>query len=50
MLTRQNMELRDELRGSEQKRLKAGRKTGTVNLIDRKSETPVLEEFVFNTA
>lgn len=50
MLTRQNMELRDELRGSEQKRLKAGRKTGTVNLIDRKPETPVLEEFVFNTA
>lgn len=36
------MELRDELRGSEQKRLKAERKTGTVNLTNRKSETPVL--------
>ncbi|XP_031470068.1 T-complex protein 10A homolog 2 isoform X2 [Phasianus colchicus] len=50
MLTRQNMELRDELRGSEQKRLKAERKTGTVNLVDRKSETPVAQAILRETA
>ncbi|XP_019468399.1 T-complex protein 10A homolog 2 isoform X2 [Meleagris gallopavo] len=50
MLTRQNVELRDELRGSEEKRLKAERKTGTVNLVDRKSETPVAEAILRETA
>ncbi|XP_021245995.1 uncharacterized protein LOC110395657 isoform X2 [Numida meleagris] len=50
MLTRQNMELRDELRDSEHKRLKAERKTGAVNLMDRKSETLVAEAILRETA
>ncbi|XP_072188305.1 uncharacterized protein [Excalfactoria chinensis] len=49
MLTRQNMELRVELRGSEYKRLKAERKRGTVNLTDGKFQTPVAEAILRET-
>ncbi|GAB0186982.1 centromere protein J-like [Grus japonensis] len=44
MLTRQNMELRDELRVSEHQRWKAEEKTEAVNFMDRKSETPVVQQ------
>uniref|UniRef100_A0A8C2SUF4 Uncharacterized LOC107311474 n=1 Tax=Coturnix japonica TaxID=93934 RepID=A0A8C2SUF4_COTJA len=49
MLTRQNMELRVELRGSELKRLKAERKRGTVNFTDGKLQTPVAEAILRET-
>ncbi|EMP25164.1 Centromere protein J [Chelonia mydas] len=40
MLTKQNLELRDELRVSEHQRLEAEKKSGAVDFISRKSETP----------
>ncbi|XP_009327531.1 PREDICTED: centromere protein J-like [Pygoscelis adeliae] len=43
MLTRQNMELRDELRVSEHQRWKAEKPPEAVNFMDRKSETLVEE-------
>uniref|UniRef100_A0A8C3JPS4 Uncharacterized protein n=1 Tax=Calidris pygmaea TaxID=425635 RepID=A0A8C3JPS4_9CHAR len=46
MLTRQNMELRDELRVSEHQRQKAEKNPEAVNFMDRKSETPVLDDTV----
>ncbi|NWX52622.1 CENPJ protein, partial [Steatornis caripensis] len=49
-LTRQNMELRDELRVSELQRWKAERNQETVNFMDRKSETPVAEAILRETA
>ncbi|XP_065592570.1 LOW QUALITY PROTEIN: uncharacterized protein LOC136048717 [Cyrtonyx montezumae] len=49
-LTRQNMELRDELRDSEHRRMKAERKTGAASIMDRKSETPVAEAILRETA
>lgn len=50
MLTRQNIELRDELRVSEHQRWKAEKSTEAVNFTDRKSETPVLEDLLCLTA
>lgn len=44
MLTRQNMELRDELRVSEHQRWKAEKNSEAVNFMNRKPETPVLED------
>ncbi|XP_054676190.1 uncharacterized protein LOC129204357 isoform X2 [Grus americana] len=49
MLTRQNMELRDELRVSEHQRWKAEEKPEAVNFVDRKSETPVAEAILRET-
>ncbi|XP_009889776.1 PREDICTED: putative t-complex protein 10A homolog 2 [Charadrius vociferus] len=46
MLTRQNMELRDELRVSEHQRRKAEKNPEAVIFTDRKSETPVLEDII----
>ncbi|NXJ13924.1 CENPJ protein, partial [Odontophorus gujanensis] len=48
-LTRQNMELQDELRDSEHKRMKGERKTGAASIMDRKSETPVAEAILRET-
>ncbi|NXL90575.1 CENPJ protein, partial [Alectura lathami] len=50
MLTRQNMELQDELRVSEHQRLKAEKKTGAVKPMDTKSETLVAEAILRETA
>ncbi|NXJ45469.1 CENPJ protein, partial [Spizaetus tyrannus] len=50
MLTRQNMELRDELRVSEHQRWKAEKTPEAVNFMDRKSETPVAEAILQETA
>ncbi|NXJ41820.1 CENPJ protein, partial [Ciconia maguari] len=50
MLTRQNMELRDELRVSEHQRWKAEKTPAAVNFMDRKSETPVAEAILRETA
>ncbi|NWS59532.1 CENPJ protein, partial [Chunga burmeisteri] len=48
-LTRQNMELRDELRVSEHQRWKAEKPQEAVNFMDRKSETPVAEAILRET-
>ncbi|NXT47720.1 CENPJ protein, partial [Pluvianellus socialis] len=48
-LTRQNMELRDELRVSERQRWKAEKKPEAVNFLDRKPETPVAEAILRET-
>ncbi|KAF1463839.1 Centromere protein J, partial [Spheniscus demersus] len=50
MLTRQNMELRDELRVSEHRRWKAEKPPEAVNFMDRKSEIPVAEAVLRETA
>ncbi|NXH76900.1 CENPJ protein, partial [Hydrobates tethys] len=50
MLTRQNMELRDGLRVSEHHRRKAEKNPEAVNFMDRKSETPVAEAILRETA
>ncbi|NXE36655.1 CENPJ protein, partial [Ptilorrhoa leucosticta] len=50
LLTRQNMELRDELRVSEHQRRKAEKNPKTMNFMDRKSETPVAEAILRGTA
>ncbi|NWR92033.1 CENPJ protein, partial [Furnarius figulus] len=50
LLTRQNMELRDELRVSEYQRWKAERNPKALNFLDRKSETPVAEAILRETA
>ncbi|NWX78950.1 CENPJ protein, partial [Alca torda] len=50
MLTRQNMELQDELRVSEHQRWKAEKNPEAVNFMDRKSETPVAEAILRETA
>ncbi|NXU23755.1 CENPJ protein, partial [Thalassarche chlororhynchos] len=50
MLTRQNMELRDGLRVSEHQRRKAEKPPEAVNFMDRKSETPVAEAILRETA
>ncbi|XP_064913697.1 centromere protein J isoform X4 [Columba livia] len=50
MLTRQNIELRDELRVSEHQRWKAEKNTEAVNFVDRKSDTPVAEAILQETA
>ncbi|NWX08435.1 CENPJ protein, partial [Caloenas nicobarica] len=50
ILTRQNIELRDELRVSEHQRWKAEKNTEAVNFMDRKSETLVAEAVLRETA
>ncbi|NWS12234.1 CENPJ protein, partial [Pachyramphus minor] len=50
LLTRQNMELQDELRISEHQRWKAEKNPKAVNFLDRKSETPVAEAILQETA
>ncbi|NWT89402.1 CENPJ protein, partial [Lanius ludovicianus] len=50
LLTRQNMELRDELRISEHQRQKAEKNPKATNFMDRKSETPVAEAILRGTA
>ncbi|NXS91209.1 CENPJ protein, partial [Jacana jacana] len=50
MLTRQNMELQDELRVSEHQRWKAEKSPEAVNFMDRKSETLVAETILRETA
>ncbi|NXE87493.1 CENPJ protein, partial [Menura novaehollandiae] len=50
LLTRQNMELRDELRVSEHQRRKAEKNPKAANFMDRKSETPVAEAILRETA
>ncbi|NWV04499.1 CENPJ protein, partial [Ptilonorhynchus violaceus] len=50
LLTRQNMELRDELRASEHQRWKEERTPKAVNFMDRISETPVAEAILRETA
>ncbi|XP_026701691.1 T-complex protein 10A homolog [Athene cunicularia] len=50
MLTRQNMELQDELRVSEHQRRKAENPPEAVNFMDRKSKTPVAEAILRETA
>ncbi|NXG90246.1 CENPJ protein, partial [Stercorarius parasiticus] len=50
MLTRQNMELRDELRVSEHQRWKAEKNPEAVDFMDRKSETLVAEAILRETA
>ncbi|NWH58815.1 CENPJ protein, partial [Geococcyx californianus] len=50
MLTRQNMELRDELRVSEHQRQKAEKNPEAVDFVDRKSETPLAEAILRGTA
>lgn len=46
MLTKQNMELRDELRVSEHQKWKTEKTSEAVNFMDRKSETPVLKDIL----
>uniref|UniRef100_A0A672VAB8 Uncharacterized protein n=1 Tax=Strigops habroptila TaxID=2489341 RepID=A0A672VAB8_STRHB len=46
ILTRQNMELRDDLRVSEHQRQKEEKPPEAVNFMDRKSETPVLDDSI----
>ncbi|KAM6407375.1 uncharacterized protein J5M81_003592 [Pluvialis apricaria] len=50
MLTRQNMELRDELRISEHQRRKAEKNPEAVIFMDRKSVTPVAEAILRETS
>ncbi|KAM9563200.1 uncharacterized protein ACIB01_006061 [Guaruba guarouba] len=50
MLTRQNMELRDGLRVSDCQRCKEEKHPEAVNFMDRKSETPVAEAILRETA
>ncbi|NWR58580.1 CENPJ protein, partial [Bucorvus abyssinicus] len=50
MLTKQNMELRDELRVSEHQRWKTEKTSEAVNFMDRKSETPVAEAILQEAA
>ncbi|XP_030355547.1 uncharacterized protein LOC115613768 [Strigops habroptila] len=50
ILTRQNMELRDDLRVSEHQRQKEEKPPEAVNFMDRKSETPVAEAILRETA
>ncbi|NXB37378.1 CENPJ protein, partial [Eulacestoma nigropectus] len=50
LLTRQNMELRDELRVSEHQRWKAEKNSKAMNFMDRKSDTPVAEAILRGTA
>ncbi|NXX11075.1 CENPJ protein, partial [Podargus strigoides] len=50
MLTRQNVELREELRVSEHQIWKAEKNPEAVNFMDRKSETPVAEAILRETA
>ncbi|NXE77992.1 CENPJ protein, partial [Cochlearius cochlearius] len=50
MLTRQNTELRDELRVSEHQRWKAEKTPEVVNFMNRKSETPVAEAILREAA
>ncbi|XP_043367227.1 centromere protein J-like isoform X2 [Dermochelys coriacea] len=50
MLTKQNLELRDELRVSEHQRLEAEKKSGAVDFISRKSQTPVSEAILRGTS
>ncbi|NXH80919.1 CENPJ protein, partial [Edolisoma coerulescens] len=50
LLTRQNTELRDELRVSEHQRQKAEKIPKAMNFTDRKSETPVAEAILRGTA
>nr|XP_008173802.1 centromere protein J-like isoform X5 [Chrysemys picta bellii] len=50
MLTKQNLELRDELRVSEHQRLEAEKKSRAVDFISRKSETPVSEAILRGTS
>ncbi|NXK73744.1 CENPJ protein, partial [Amazona guildingii] len=50
MLTRQNMELRDGLRVSDHQRCKEEKHPEAVNFMDRKSETPVAEAILRETA
>ncbi|NXI86287.1 CENPJ protein, partial [Rhipidura dahli] len=50
LLTRQNMELRDELRASEHQRRRTEKNPKAVNFLDRKSETPVAEAILRGTA
>ncbi|NWW90958.1 CENPJ protein, partial [Rhynochetos jubatus] len=50
MLTRQNMELRDELRVSEHQRRKAEKNPEAVNFMEGKAETPVAEAILRETA
>ncbi|XP_068795282.1 centromere protein J isoform X3 [Struthio camelus] len=49
-LTRQNMELRDELRVAEHQRLKVEKSPGAVNFMHRKSETPLAEAILRETS
>ncbi|NXK89449.1 CENPJ protein, partial [Formicarius rufipectus] len=50
LVTRQNMELRDELRASEHQRWKAEKNPKAANFLDRKSETPVAEAILRESA
>ncbi|XP_053918306.1 centromere protein J-like [Cuculus canorus] len=50
MLTRQNMELRDELRVSEHHRREMEKNPEAVDFMDRKPETPVAEAILRETA
>ncbi|XP_074844779.1 uncharacterized protein LOC142010362 [Carettochelys insculpta] len=50
MLTKQNLELREELRVSEHQRLEAEKKSGAVDFISRKSETLVSEALLRGTS
>ncbi|NXU40725.1 CENPJ protein, partial [Drymodes brunneopygia] len=50
LLTRQNLELQDELRVSEHQRRKAEKTSKALNFMDRKSETPVAEAILRGTA
>ncbi|NXS89442.1 CENPJ protein, partial [Erpornis zantholeuca] len=50
LLTRQNMELRDELRVSDHQRRKAEENPKAMNFMDRKSVTPVAEAILRGTA
>ncbi|NWU19272.1 CENPJ protein, partial [Dyaphorophyia castanea] len=50
LLTRQNVELRDELRVSEHQRRKAEKNPKAMNVMDRKSETLVAEAILRGTA
>ncbi|NXC06517.1 CENPJ protein, partial [Orthonyx spaldingii] len=50
LLTRQNMELREELRVSEHQRRKAEKIPKAMNFMDRKSQTPVAEAILRGTA
>nr|XP_006122980.1 centromere protein J-like [Pelodiscus sinensis] len=50
ILTKQNLELQEELRVSEHQRLKAEKNPGAVDFISRKSETPVSEAILRGTS
>ncbi|XP_053152483.1 centromere protein J-like isoform X2 [Hemicordylus capensis] len=49
-LTKQNLELQDELRVSEHQRMEAERKYGAMDLISRKAETPVAAAILRETS